>query len=283
MLTTGSLSDRYWVHDLSPFLWEFSPGIGIRYYGLAYILGFAVGFWLLNRYSRLGRSPLTTEQNGDLFFALLLGVMLGGRLGYFILYAPSRLLTLDLFRIWDGGMASHGGFIGVLFALLWSARKTKCGFWKLADLAATITPPGLLFGRIANFINGELWGKVADVPWAVIFPESAPGMPVDRIQPRHPSQLYEAVLEGLFLLLYTQWRFWRSDAVKTRPGQLTGEFLVGYALVRVFCEVFREPDYGIEGIAGLSRGTFYSLVLLLVGIAVVAKARWSRPDRSATR
>lgn len=273
MLATGSLSDRYWVHDWQPFLWEFSPGLGIRYYGLAYLLGFAIGYWLLGRYTKTGRSPLTPAQNGDFFFALLLGVMLGGRLGYFLLYNPAGFLEpLSLLRVWDGGMASHGGFLGVLVALLWFARQTKTRFWTLADLAATITAPGLLLGRIANFINGELWGKVSDVPWAVIFPLSDPSRPIDYIQPRHPSQLYEAALEGLALLVYTQIRFWRSDTVQRHPGQLTGEFLVGYALARVFCELFREPDATL--IAGLSRGTFYSLALLVTGLAILIWARW---------
>lgn len=278
-MQTGNLSARYWVHDWSPFLWEFSPGIGIRYYGLAYVLGFVIGFWLLNRYSRAGRSPLNPDQNGDLLFALILGVLVGGRLGFFLLYTPELLLhePLSFFRVWDGGMASHGGFLGVLLALLWFARHAKVSAWTLADLIASITAPGLLLGRLANFINGELWGNVTSVPWAVIFRSSAPaGTPDDRILPRHPSQLYEAGLEGLLLLVYMQLRFWRSNTARERPGQLAGEFLVGYALVRMFCELFREPDAAL--IAGLSRGTFYSAFLLVAGLAAIVWARLRRPD-----
>jgi phosphatidylglycerol:prolipoprotein diacylglycerol transferase len=275
-MPTGSLS-KYWMHDWSPFLWEFSPGIGIRYYGLAYVLGFLIGLWLLGRYTRAGRSPLNAEQNGDLLFALVVGVLVGGRLGYFLLYTPGVLLNdpLALLRVWDGGMASHGGFAGVLIALLWFARRTKTDGWQLADLIATITPPGLLLGRIANFINGELWGNTTDVPWAVRFPLSVPsGTQPERILPRHPSQLYEAALEGLLLLIYLQLRFWCSRTAREKPGQITGEFLVGYALVRMFCEQFREPDRGIEPIVhGLSNGTFYSLFLLLAGVVVIVWAQ----------
>ena len=274
-MSPDPLATHHWVHHLSPFLWEFSPGLGIRYYGLAYVLGFVAGYWLLNRYSRAGRSPLAPERNGDLLFALVLGVLLGGRLGYFLLYKPAELLDrpLEFFRVWDGGMASHGGFVGVLVALLWFARQSRTSAWTLADLIATITPPGLLLGRIANFINGELWGNVSHAPWAVIFPLSAaPGTPVAAIPPRHPSQLYEAGLEGLIPLVYLQLRFWRSRTVQERPGQLAGEFLVLYALGRIVCEQFREPDAAL--IAGVSRGTFYSVFLLLAGLAMFFYVRW---------
>lgn len=275
-------SAQYWVHDWSPFLWEFSPGVGIRYYGLAYVLGFVIGLWLLGRYSRAGRSPLSGEQNGDLLFALVIGVLLGGRLGYFLLYSPESFLhPLALLRVWEGGMASHGGFLGVLLAAVWFARRHRVGFWTLADLVATITPPGLLLGRIANFINGELWGNVTRVPWAVLFPKSAqPGTPDYLLLPRHPSQLYEAATEGLLLLVYLQWRFWRSRITTERPGHLAGEFLIGYALVRMFCELFREPDADL--ILGLSRGTFYSVFLLVAGVAVVLWARWRTTVPPAT-
>lgn len=276
-MQTGTSAAHHWVHDWSPFLWEFSPGLGIRYYGVAYVLGFLVGYWLLARYTRAGRSPLNQEQNGDLLFALVLGVLLGGRLGYFLLYDPAAFLKpLTLLRVWDGGMASHGGFIGVLLALLWFARHTRTNAWTLADLIATITPPGLLLGRIANFINGELWGNVSHAPWAVIFPLSAdPSTPSAAIPPRHPSQLYEAGLEGLIPLLYLQLRFWRSRTAREHPGQLAGEFLALYALGRIVCEQFREPDRGIEPIiAGLSRGTFYSVFLLIAGLAAIFYVRW---------
>ncbi len=275
----------HWVHDLSPFLWEFAPGFGIRYYGLAYVLGFLCGYWLLSRYSRTGRSPLAGEQNGDLLYALVLGVLLGGRLGYFLLYTPEKLLSepLSFFRVWDGGMASHGGFIGVLLALLWFARHTKISTWSLADLIAPITPPGLFLGRIANFINGELWGNVSNAPWAIVFPLSAePGTPISQIPPRHPSQLYEAGLEGLIPLIYLQLRFWRSRTAREHPGQLAGEFLVLYAVGRIVCEQFREPDRDITPLVdGLSRGTFYSIFVLVAGVATIIWTHYHRAGSTA--
>lgn len=272
-MPVGSLSN-YWMHNWSPFLWEFTPGFGIRYYGVAYVLGFLIAAWLLGRYTRASRSPLDKEQNADLLFALVLGVLLGGRLGYFLLYTPELLLhdPMALLRVWDGGMASHGGFLGVLVALIWFARRTRTNGWRLADLVATITPPGLLLGRIANFINGELWGTTSDVPWAVRFPLSVPpGTLPERILPRHPSQLYEAGLEGLLLLVYLQLRFWYSRTARERPGQLAGECLVGYALGRMLCEQFRDPDAAL--IAGLTRGTFYSIFILLGGAATILWVR----------
>ena len=280
-LPTGSLADRYWVHPWNrPYLVQFTDTIGIHYYGLAYVLAFLIGGWLLVQYSRRGRSPLTPDQPYDFLFALVVGVLLGGRLGYFLLYWPGQLLQdpVVLFRVWEGGMASHGGFVGVAAAVLWFARRTKTKFRQLADLTVTITPQGLLLGRIANFINGELWGRTTNVPWAVIFPQSDPTMPVRLILPRHPSQLYEAGLEGLLLFVYLQLRFWRSRTAQERPGQLSGEFLIGYAIVRSFCEQFREPDVGVEPILGLTRGTFYSIFLVVAGVALIV---WSRRSARA--
>ena len=265
----------YWVVDLSPFLIRFTDNFGIRYYGLAYILGFAAAYWLMRKYARAGRSLVPAEKVGDLMVAIVLGVLIGGRLGYFFLYQFESLRTdpISLLRVWEGGMASHGGFTGVAVAAWWFSRSNKTPFLHLADLIASTASAGLCFGRIANFINGELWGKVSYVSWAVIFPHSAePGTPVAQIAPRHPSQLYEAALEGALLLVFMQWRFWRSDVVRTKPGRLAGEYLVVYAVARVVCEVFREPDEGIALLFGLSRGTFYSLFLALVGVMFILRA-----------
>ncbi|HZP60759.1 MAG TPA: prolipoprotein diacylglyceryl transferase [Opitutaceae bacterium] len=264
----------YWVHDLSPFLIRFSDHFGIRYYGVAYLLGFLIGGGLLWKYARVGRSLLPEAKVPDLITAVVLGVLIGGRLGYFLFYGLGALGRdpLAIFRVWEGGMASHGGMIGVAVALAWFARANRIPFLHLGDLIVTVAPAGLFFGRLANFINGELWGKISYVPWAVIFPLSAPpDTPVAKIAPRHPSQLYEAGLEGLLLLTYLQWRFWKTDAARERPGRLSGEFLVGYALVRIFCELFREPDEGISLIFGLSRGTFYSLFLIVAGAVLIVR------------
>jgi phosphatidylglycerol---prolipoprotein diacylglyceryl transferase len=270
----------YWVDQLNPFLIRFSDNIGIRYYGLSYVLGFLAAAWLLHLYARAGRSMLPSDRIADFMVAAVLGVVLGGRIGSYILYDGWRTFGSDplaILRIWDGGMASHGGMIGVVLALMWFGRSQGIPFVHLADLVATTAPAGLLFGRIANFINGELWGKVAYVPWAVIFPRSMPGTAIELIPPRHPSQLYEAGLEGALLLAYMQWRFWRSDAVRTRPGRLAGEFLILYALVRIAGETFREPDASL--ILGMSRGTFYSL--FLIGFGLFLRQRRAQPLGSA--
>lgn len=265
----------HWVHDLSPFLIRFTDTIGIRYYGLAYVLGFVVAGWLMHRYAVAGRSRLPSVQIPDLMMAIIIGVLAGGRLGFFLLYQPQVLLgdPLALFRVWDGGMASHGGFAGVVIAIWWYGRRHKIPFHHLGDLVAASAPAGLFFGRLANFINGELWGKTTSVPWAVIFPDSAaPGTPLILIEPRHPSQLYEAALEGLLLLALMQLRFWRSDVTTRHPGRLAGECLLLYAVMRAIGEVFREPDAGL--IFGLSRGTFYSIFLVGGGLWL-----WLRPAR----
>lgn len=256
----------YWVHDLSPFLIRFSDNFGIRYYGLAYLLGFAGAFFLLHLYHRAGRSPFGSNTIADLITYVVLGVLVGGRLGYFLLYQLGTVRTdpLAFFRVWEGGMSSHGGFAGVAVALGWFARKHQVPFFHLSDLIVTTAPAGLLFGRIANFINGELWGKVTDVPWAVIFSATDGGD-----SPRHPSQLYEAALEGLVLLIFMQWRFWRSDVVRRHPGRLSGEFLLAYAALRAIGEIFRQPDADL--ILGLSRGTFYSLFLVAASIGLIAR------------
>ncbi len=198
--------------------------------------------------------------------AAVIGVMLGGRIGSYILYDGWKSFgsdPLSILRIWEGGMSFHGGLVGVVLAVVWFSRSEKIPLAHLCDLVASTAPVGILLGRIANFINGELWGRPTTVAWAVIFPRSADaGTP---LVPRHPSQLYEAALEGALLLAYMQWRFWGSDTVKTRPGRLAGEFLIGYALLRIVCETFREPDASL--ILGLSRGTFYSLFMIAFGLS----------------
>jgi len=270
----------FWVHNLSPFLIRFGDNFGIRYYGLAYLLGFVAAGFLFVRYHRAGKTPLNVETATDLVVAIVAGVILGGRIGYFVFYQPHVFLhdPLALLRVWEGGMASHGAFIGVALALWIFSRGRKVSFLHIGDLVVSTAPVGLFLGRVANFINGELWGKPSRVPWAVIFPHSAePGMPAHLILPRHPSQLYEAATEGLLLFAFAQWRLWKTDVVRREPGRLAGEFLVAYALVRMFCELFREPDAAL--ILGLSRGTFYSIFLIVAGVALVALTR--RPAPSA--
>lgn len=264
----------HWIHDLSPFLIRFGDNFGIRYYGLAYVIGFVACGWLLRRYHRAGHTPLDAEGGADLVFALVIGTLLGGRLGYFLLYQLDTLARdpFAIFRVWEGGMASHGAFLGVTLALWWFGRQRRLSLFHLGDLVASAAPIGIFFGRVANFWNGELWGRISNVSWAVIFPASGTsGMPVHLIPPRHPSQLYEAATEGLLLLLFCQWRVWRTDVLARQPGRLAGEFLVGYALVRMFCEQFREPDASL--LLGVSRGTFYSVFLIGAGAYLIWRGR----------
>jgi phosphatidylglycerol:prolipoprotein diacylglycerol transferase len=258
-----------------PFLIRFSETAGIRYYGLAYLGGFLIALWLFRKYHAAGRTPLTPAAGYDLMLALVLGVIVGGRVGYFVLYQPQTLLAdpLALLRVWEGGMASHGGMLGVAVALWWFSRSQKIDYGHLGDLVVSAAPAGLFLGRIANFLNGELWGRSALVPWAMKFPLSDPHASEKLLIPRHPSQLYEAALEGLFLLALMQWRFWKTDVARKEPGRLAGEFLLAYAAVRAFCELFREPDEGISLILGLSRGTFYSFFLVAAGLGLIVWAR----------
>lgn len=268
----------YYVHDVSPFLGPHWGNFGVRYYGLSYVIGF-VGAWaLLRLYHQKRRSPFDTGAIADLMTYVVLGVLVGGRLGYFLLYQTGALARdpLLLLRVWEGGMASHGGFVGVAVAVAWWARQQKVPFVNISDLMSTVTPFGLMLGRIANFINAELPGKVTAVPWAVIFPRHEP----DGHLPRHPSQLYQAVLEGGLLLAFLQWRFWRSDVTRAQPGRLTGEFLIAYAFLRAIGEIFREPDASL--IFGVSRGTFYSVFLVLAGVLFIAHAQRREKLRHGT-
>ena len=195
-----------------------------------------------------------------------MGVLLGGRLGYVLLYQTEHLLKdpFMLFRVWEGGMASHGGFIGVILATICYCKQSKQSFWPVADLIEKVVHHGLFFVRIANFINGELWGIPSKLPWAVLFP-SSPGFSEGIA--RHPSQIYAALLEGFLLFGYIQLRFWKSDICQKAPGRLGGEFLLTYAIARIFGEIFREPDATL--ILGLSRGQFYSIFLFVGGLLII--------------
>jgi len=269
-------TSSYWIHDLSPFLWRFpgelanwGPG-GIRWYGISYLLGFISAYFLLKLYFKHNRSPYDQEQIMNLITFQIIGVLIGGRIGYLLLYQGEKFLSdpLTIFRVWEGGMASHGGFVGVFVATLWYAKKSSQSIKPIGDLIVSIVPPGLFFGRIANFINGELWGKVTQVEWGVIFPK-APDFALGMA--RHPSQIYAAISEGLIPFIYIQWRFWRSSITNKYPGQLAGEFLILYSIARIFNELFREPDATL--LFGISRGQFYSIFLLIGGLFIVYWAR----------
>ena len=254
----------YYIHDLNPFLIEFGSGWGIRYYGLAYVAGFLAWFYGLAWFRRKGWSVLNDNQIAELLFYTVLGVLIGGRLGYCLLYDWNETLRnpISVVAFWNGGlrgMASHGGIVGALIGFLLWARKNRVDGWAVADNAAVLAPVGIFLGRIANFINGELWGRPTVVPWAVIFPESGTQIP------RHPSQLYEALGEGLVLGLTMFW----LRAKSPRPsGQVTGAFFVVYGVIRTALEFFREPDLGDPLWAGLSRGQWFSVGLVIVGAGI---------------
>tara|TARA_A100001015_G_scaffold76822_1_gene85257 strand:+ start:2520 stop:3362 length:843 start_codon:yes stop_codon:yes gene_type:complete len=276
-------TNDYWVHDLSPFLIEFPTTIfgieGIRYYGVAYLLGFFAVWYFLKICEQKGKLSLNAKDRSDLMTYLILGVLIGGRLGYVLFYDFQDFIRNPFlfFRIDQGGMASHGGFIGVSLALLIFCQNRNLNSLKLVDCISVVAPLGLALGRIANFINGELWGKISTVPWAVLFPNSPMTFSsltnYYGIQPRHPSQLYAAISEGFIPLIYLQFRFWYT---KASLGQLTGEFLILYSLLRIFNEVYREPDASL--IAGISRGQFYSIILLIFGISFWLYAKKKTPQ-----
>lgn len=279
--TTAAPTPGYWVHDLDPFLIRFPEGWfleGIRWYGLAYLAGFVFGAVMLSVYYKKNRSPLAPDAQSNFMLALIVGVLAGARLGYMIFYAWDALIAspLSVFQVWHGGMSSHGGMLGALLATWIFSRKQKCGFLQLGDIIASLAPAGVFFGRVANFINGELWGRETDVPWAVIFKyekfNSFTGTPeLAYLLPRHPSQLYAAAGEGLLILAWTQLRFWKKEPLP--HGQLIGEACLLYAAVRIADEFFREPDIGVSFILGLTRGQFYSAVLALVGVVFIVAAR----------
>jgi phosphatidylglycerol:prolipoprotein diacylglycerol transferase len=252
----------------------------LRYYSLAYLAGIVLGYWQLTRMIRAPGAPLEQSHADDLFFYCTIGIILGGRLGYATFYTggdtgiPSLWLhPSELVKLWHGGMSFHGGLIGVVLAMAWVARRGQLRFLRVADYVAVCVPFGMLFGRLANFVNGELWGRVAGphVPWAMIFPDGGP-------QPRHPSQLYEAALEGLALVLIMLPLFWKTRA-RFRPGLLVGTFTTGIALARFCVEFFREPDEQLQQFAmrtGLSMGQWLTLPLMALGLFLIARAL-SRP------
>lgn len=252
----------------------------LRYYSLAYLAGILLGYWHLSRMLKAPGAPLAQRHADDLFFWCTLGIILGGRLGYAIFYGPQLFVhPLDLFKLWEGGMSFHGGLIGVTLAILYVSWRHGLSFLRVCDYIAPCAPAGLLFGRLANFINGELWGRVAgaDVRWAMVFPDGGP-------LPRHPSQLYEAGLEGLVLGLILFVVFWGSRA-RWRPGLLAGVFGAGYGMARFIVEYFREPDAQLEDFAArthMSMGQWLCVPMILLGLVLVARAL-VRPSLGSAR
>ena len=250
-----------------PVLVHIGP-LAIRWYALAYIFGILLG-WMyaraLIRNEALwgGKAPLTVTDFDDFVLWVTLGIILGGRTGYVLFYNLPYFLAhpIDIFQLWHGGMSFHGGFTGCVLAVVFFALKRGISILSLGDITCAVGPIGLFLGRIANFINGELWGRPTDVPWAMVFPHGGPF-------PRHPSQLYEAGLEGLALLLVLAVLV-RLGALK-RPGLIIGSFAVFYALARTTCEFFREPDIQLGFLwGGLTMGMLLSIPLFLFGIGLI--------------
>lgn len=251
--------------------------ISIRWYGLAYMFGLLLGWLYIRRllnnaelwpqYKPAG-APIKAHQSDDMLIWVTLGVVIGGRLGFVLLYEPSYFIKnpLEVFFIWHGGMAFHGGLLGAGAALALFARRNKAPVLSIFDLAAAAVPIGLFFGRIANFINGEIFGRVTTVPWAMVFPEGGP-------DPRHPSQLYEAFLEGIVLFFILRLLTHRKGALAT-PGRVTGVFLIGYGCARIFVEYFKEYDpQQFFTLWPITAGMVYSVPMILLGLYFLRQAK----------
>jgi phosphatidylglycerol---prolipoprotein diacylglyceryl transferase len=257
---------------LNPIAFSIGP-FSVHWYALAYIVGMLFASWYLKRlvtFPKLWgayRPTLTMQQVDDLFLWFLIGVIGGGRLGYVLFYKPAFYFAnpLEIFKTWDGGMSFHGGFLGVVVACWLYGRKHDIGLDRLLDLGAAVTPVGLGLGRIANFINAELWGRPSEMPWAVIFPGDSFG--------RHPSQLYEALLEGLLLFVVIRIATHHFAALQ-HPGRAAGIYALGYGLSRIFVEHFREPDAQLGYFAGfITMGMILSLPLVAIGIWLLVRSR----------
>ncbi len=250
--------------DINPVALDLGP-VKIHWYGIMYLVGFAAAWWLGHMRAKQPHSPFKPEQISDLIFYGALGAVLGGRLGYMLFYDLANYLEhpLNVFKVWEGGMAFHGGLIGVLVAMWLYSRKLKLGFFVVTDFLAPLVPIGLGAGRMGNFINGELWGKVTDVPWGMVFPHAGE-------LPRHPSQLYQATLEGLALFLI----LWFYSA-KPRPTlAVSGLFLICYGLFRFIVEFARQPDAHIGYLAfgWVTMGQVLSLPMIIAGIVLMVWA-----------
>lgn len=251
------------LHDINPVLVDFGI-IKLTYYGMAYAIGILLGLYYLKKLNKL--KPLTTEKNLDeIILYAVFGVIIGGRLGYVIFYNPVEYLKnpIDILKTWEGGMSFHGGFLGFLYAMYLYAKKYKVHFWNMMDFIALCAPIGLFFGRIANFINGELYGKPTSGDWGVIFPFAGE-------LPRHPSQLYQAMLEGIVLFFCLNLLFYKTK-IYDKPKSLSGLFLILYGFFRIVAEAFRQPDAHIGYIGFLTMGQILSLPMIFAGSILLSK------------
>ena len=242
----------------------------IKWYSLAYIAGIVVGWWYLLKLLAQPGAPMARRHADDLIFYATIGIIAGGRIAYILFYKPEILSDpIQIVKLWEGGMSFHGGVIGVTLAILYLARKNGLDWLRVHDYVACSVPFGLFFGRLANFVNGELWGRATEVPWAIVFPRGGE-------VPRHPSQLYEAGIEGILLFSILWFLFWKTQA-RHQPGKLVGTFLLVYGIGRFTLELVREPDEGLEHLWwGLSMGQTLSVPMIVGGIYLIATAKGRR-------
>ena len=242
----------------------------LKWYSLAYLFGILLGYWYMGRMLKAPGAPMAQRHADDLMLYCTLGIILGGRLGYVTFYRPDLYETpLEVFKVWEGGMSFHGGLIGVLLAIGYLVWRNRLSYLRVGDYVSCVVPFGLFFGRLANFVNAELWGRPTDVPWAIIFPTDPDGLP------RHPSQLYEAGLEGLVLGAVLMLLFWKTQ-VRHRPGFLGGVFLAGYGVARFVVEYFRNPDAHLIEFAnqtGMSMGQWLTVPMILIGLYLIVSSR----------
>jgi len=246
----------------------------LKWYSLAYLAGILIGYWYLTKLVDQPGSPMARRHADDMIFWATLGIIVGGRLGYVFFYNPEILLEpIKILQVWNGGMSLHGGTIGVVLALWWTSRREKLSFLRMCDYIACVIPFGLFFGRLANFVNGELWGRQTDVAWAIIFPMGGEVA-------RHPSQLYEAGLEGIVYFIILSLLFWKTDA-RYQPGKLVGAGLLVYGFSRFTVEFFRQPDIQLTWLveqSGFSMGQWLTVPMILLGawLFFTAKGRRAR-------
>lgn len=264
--------------QIDPILIQIGP-LAIRWYSLAYIAGIVFAWWYIRRLAQKPGAAMSVKHIDDFITWAVLGVIIGGRLGYVFFYRPLNYLEdpVAILRLWDGGMSFHGGFLGVVLAVIFYCRKHKLDLMRVSDVVAIVSPIGLLTGRLANFINGELWGRptAPDAWYGMVFPG-------DTLQvPRHPSQLYEAFGEGLVLFLLLQYLYHKTRVAKEMPGFIAGTFIAGYGLVRILVENVREPDVGVAFIFGLTRGQLLSTLMFLLAAWLMSKGLRYRAELKA--
>ncbi|WP_397505194.1 prolipoprotein diacylglyceryl transferase [Qipengyuania sp. R86523] len=270
LAASGAAEPIYWENlGLRPYLFEVG-GFQLRFYSLAYLLGILFAYWHLSKMIKAPGAPMAQRHADDLFFYCTLGVILGGRIGYAAFYKPELFASADVFKLWEGGMSFHGGVIGVLIAISWVAWRGGLNWLRICDYIAVNVPLAYMLGRLANFVNGELYGRAvaSDYPLAMVFPTDPDQLP------RHPSQLYQAGFEGLLLGLLLLALFWQTRA-RYRPGLLVAVFTIGMGLGRFLMEFFREPDTHLAYVVvetGLSRGQWLSLPMILIGVVVLVYA-----------